>query len=138
MRWTKPKIIAGKIIPGEDLEQAVVAHWLTLSGAMFFYCPNGFAYVGDRSKNSRGKFFGYLKKMKKLGMQKGVPDLHIITPPPKVLGAPGAIIEMKRLKKGKLSDEQIEWIEYYRSRGWAVATPEGADEAIEKLKIWGY
>lgn len=82
--------------------------------------------------------------MKMIGLKPGVPDLIILTPPPSPKwpypdgGYVGAVIEMKRRKGGKVSDEQEKWLEHFASYTWATCVANGADEAIRQLEEWGY
>jgi hypothetical protein len=45
-------------------------------------------------------------------------------------------IEMKRLKGGKLSPEQADWIMYLRDSGYTVLVCAGAQAAIDAVKAF--
>ena len=80
-------------------------------------------------------------KLKAEGVKPGVPDLCL--PYPKMmevqLGQPlynvcGLYIEMKTLTpKGRLSDDQKEWIAYLKGVGYKVVVCWNADEAIQAI-----
>lgn len=73
------------------------------------------------------------KKLKAMGMSKGFPDIEI----PYRSGQYGCLyIEMKQEKGGKLSDEQIMWLNFLRSQGHYADYAEGLEEA--KNIITGY
>lgn len=76
-----------------------------------------------------------------LGVEKGVPDLVIVIPPPRLLGPRGAMLELKAIG-GKPTDEQIGWIDAMSSRGdlaWACAVGVGLESSWQILtEQWGY
>jgi VRR-NUC domain len=68
------------------------------------------------------------KKLVAMGMSKGFPDIEI----PYRSGSYGCLyIEMKKEEGGKLSPEQIEWLEFLRSQGHYADYAEGFEEAKE-------
>lgn len=79
--------------------------------------PNG----GARSKATAGR-------LKLEGVSSGVPDLFI--------PAWGLWIEMKRTKKGAVSSEQKDWIEYLDRVGYTATVCRGADEAMRYVKAF--
>ena len=77
-----------------------------------------------------------LSRMKSEGMLKGAPDLILINQPP---GSPGPVaIEMKRLKGGALSADQVQVIAQMRNAGWIVIVALGAQQAITALEGLGF
>ena len=101
--------------------------WLDWNRINWFHCANEGMHKVQ-----------YRKKMSRLGVKPGMPDIVIIDPPPNVLAAPGAVIELKRIKGGKVSDGQLAWLSIFKQRGWAWAVCMGADEALGMLEKWGY
>jgi hypothetical protein len=71
-------------------------------------------------------------------MKKGIPDILIFDSPPNYPSKKGAALEMKRLKGGKVSDEQQDWLEYFDANSWVVGVAEGVDQAIKFLQECGY
>ena len=104
-------------IPTEDCEQIRLATWMTLQGIKFYAIPNG----GKRSATEAVKF-------KRSGVQAGVPDLCV---PIASGGYHGLYIELKRVKGGKLSENQIKWLALLRSNGYYADTARGFEEARE-------
>lgn len=123
-------------IPHEWLEQKSVAQWLDwqVGPRQWFHYPSEFFTSGKRD----GKFFGQIAKLKAAGWKPGIADIIVIKPPPKVLLAPGAVIELKRIKGGRVDANQAEWLTSFAKLGWATAVCEGADKAIAQLTEWGY
>jgi hypothetical protein len=105
------------MIPTEEQEQIKLATWMTLKGIRFYAIPNG----GKRSLTEGVKF-------KRSGVKSGVPDLCI----PQPSGSyHGLYIELKRVKGGKLSETQIEWLNFLREKGYYADVAKGFDEAKE-------
>ena len=123
-------------IPHEWLEQKSVAQWLDwrVGTRQWFHYPSEFFTSGKRD----GRFFGQINKLKSMGWKPGVLDVVIIKPPPRVLLAPGAVIEIKRIEGGRLSTEQEKWLEVFAKLDWATAVCEGSEKAIAQLMEWGY
>ena len=115
------------MIPTEDQEQAAVAKFLDLIGVTWCHVPNG----GARSKATAGR-------LKAHGVKAGVPDVLIFTPPPKRPGAVGVAIELKRVRGGRLSEEQKHWLEKLSVVGWITGRCNGAGEVIDFCKAMGY
>jgi hypothetical protein len=105
----------------EEAEQIAFAQYLDLYfHGEWFHVPNG----GKRSKAVAGK-------LKAQGVKRGVPDNFILRP---TKGAPGVVVELKRLKGGVVSEEQEGWIALLQSFGWIVGVCKGAHEAINFVK----
>jgi hypothetical protein len=103
-------------IPSEDQEQTYFVQWFkrTYPDVKIYSVPNG----GHRH-------IAVAVKMKATGQSRGVPDLCI--------PAWQLYIEMKRVKGGKLSPEQKDWIEYLEKVGYRVIVGFGALDAQEKI-----
>lgn len=106
-------------IPTEHEEQRQVVMWFrqTYRPMRIFAIPNG----GLRSK-------AVAAKLKVEGVTPGVPDLFI--PALKLW------VEMKRVKGGRLSPEQKDWINYLASVGYVCFICSGAEDA--KIQISDY
>lgn len=113
--------------PLEDVDQTVIATLLDYLGVLWCHVPNG----GHRSKGVAGQ-------LKAQGVKTGVPDILIFDPPPNVPGAVGAAIEMKRRKKGHVSNDQKKWLDELKARNWATAVCHGEEQARQQLRDWGY
>lgn len=114
-------------IPAERVEQSVVARYLDMLGVRWCHVPN----EGKRKKSTGGFLVGQ-------GMKAGCPDILIFTPPPLHPEARGVAIEMKRIKGGRVSDEQREWLDDLASLGWIAQVCHGANAAIRFLKQLGW
>lgn len=113
--------------PEEAIQIQVVAH-LRKHGVRFFHVPNG-------SKATAR----YRAKLWSLGLEAGVPDI-VIVDPPRARGyecARAAALELKA-DKGRVSDEQKQWLADLAARGWATAVTYGLDQALAQLRAWGY
>lgn len=105
-------------IPTEHEEQRLFVMWFRQNYSQrIFAIPNG----GYRSKAAAAK-------LKVEGVSAGIPDLFV--------PAFRLWIEMKRVKGGRLSPDQKDWIEYLQSNGYICFVCNGADDA--KLKIKQY
>jgi len=113
--------------PTEDVEHLAVARYLNLLGVLWVHCPN----EGKRSKAAGGR-------LKAMGMKAGFPDFLILDAPPYNHTCKGVAIELKRQKGGKVSDEQRQWLDDLRHRGWMAEVMEGANDAITWLRSLGW
>lgn len=109
----------------EDGEQLALLCWCALNSATYpdlkwlFHIPNG----GSRDKREAAKLKG-------MGVKPGVLDLCL---PVKRGGYSGLYIELKKLKGGKVSQEQREWIDHLRSQGFGAIVCHGWIEARKVL-----
>lgn len=111
---------AKSLIPSEDQEQEKLVTYLGKKGIRFYAIPNG----GYRHYLEAAKF-------KRCGVSPGVPDICI----PKPIGPyHGLYIELKRIKGGRPSFQQIDWLTYLRNAGYWADIAKGADEAIEMVE----
>jgi hypothetical protein len=73
-----------------------------------------------------------------MGVSPGLLDLLIFDTPPNYPISKGAALEMKRLKGGKVSDEQQDWLDFFNGNSWVAGVAEGIDQAMEFLRDCGY
>lgn len=67
-------------------------------------------------------------KLKSMGMRRGFPDLQLLTPAPAPSTYGMLFLELKS-EYGKVSQEQVEFLDYLRSRGYAACLCYGWDAA---------
>lgn len=109
----------------EDGEQLALMCWCALNIAEYpdlkwlFHIPNG----GSRDKREASKLKG-------MGVKRGVYDLFL---PIKRGGYSGLFIELKKLKGGKVSEEQKEWGEHLRKEDFGAIICFGWIEARDTL-----
>ena len=117
-----------KLNPSEHFEQVTVVNWLERNGIVFFAVPNG----GKRDMRTA-------MTLKREGVRAGAPDLVLVNCAPSD-GRP-VMIEMKRKRGAKYSDEQLEIHEAARASGWHVIAPPPGSSAqwvIGELQALGY
>lgn len=102
------------MIPTEAEEQAVFVQWLRLKGIHHFRVPNE-TYTKSWKQKAMNKA---------LGVSSGVPDLFLIVNDHLVA------IEMKRLKGGKTTSNQKEWLARLNAAGCEAVVCNGSKEAI--------
>ena len=73
------------------------------------------------------------KKAKEQGNRKGICDICI---PCARRGYHGAYIEMKRQNGGRLSPEQVEFMNHLEAEGYYKSVAKGAEHAIEITKFY--
>ena len=112
-------VTAPKIKRSEAEEQIAVVDWCQAMRIPIAHIPN----EGKRSPQ-------YGAMMKRMGLQKGFPDLFI--PMPKG-GFHGLFLELKA-QGGKTTKEQEEWLSLLNENGYAVCVAVGALQAVEKIK----
>lgn len=66
------------------------------------------------------------QKLKSEGVRRGVPDLFLPVP---IGNQHGLFIEMKA-EKGRLTDEQTDWVGFLRSQYYCTIVCRGFDEAV--------
>ena len=107
--------------PEEEVEQTCLFRWAAYSlGAhpelkLLHAIPNG----GKRSKSEAAR-------MKAAGVKAGVPDMFL---PVARGGSHGLYIELKRIKGGRVSAEQLAWMEELTREGYTCAVCHGWEEA---------
>lgn len=122
----------------EHDQQAFLFEWVSLSKnevpelGLLYSIPNQIPHLSKMPKKYR---FAIINYMKREGMCKGIPDLHL---PVASRGKHGLFIEMK-YGKGKLSDEQGQWLDDLDNQGYAVSVcydwKEAAKDIIEYLDL---
>lgn len=106
-------------VSGEHVEQVTFVRWFraTYPGVRIFAIPNG----GYRDKRTA-------EKLKAEGVEPGVPDLYV--------PAWGLWIEMKRVKGGKVSEEQSDWLDYLQCVGDSVIVGRGWEDASRQVRVF--
>ena len=118
--------IAAVTVPTEEEEQITLFEWAATMTYTYpelrwmYHVPNG----GSRGKAEAGRF-------KAMGVRKGVPDVALDIPRG---GLHGLRIEMKRRDGGKLSDDQLEWIDHYNDIGYRTVVCHGWQEAAKVIE----
>ena len=74
---------------------------------------------------------GLAVKAKRSGLVAGIPDIDL---PVKAGGYSGLRIELKKLKGGVLSREQVECLLFLKEQGYRAVCRRGAEAAIEEIK----
>jgi hypothetical protein len=110
----------------EHEEQAEVVRWLMDHNLDFVAIPN----AGQRS-------YYQAAKLRSEGMQRGFPDLLILTQPPKSQ-ARGVALEMKKFHGGTIRPEQYAWLKRLEGCGYVTHVAEGARSAIVWLESLGF
>jgi hypothetical protein len=93
--------------------------------------------------NERQCNIAYRKKLARLGVKSGVPDILIFTPPP-IGWYVGTAIELKRPRgpkggsRGKASPNQLAWLAGLKECRWYTAVCHGWPEVKELLEGLGY
>lgn len=88
---------------------------------LLFAVPNG---------GSRHKLEAY--NLKKQGVRAGVPDLVL---PVARREHHGMYIEMKRLEGGRLSEDQVLWLDKLKDQGYYAVVCKGWESAVEQI-LW--
>lgn len=127
----RPRTIQQATLPTEASEQKAVVAWLKLRGmtGQFTSSVNG-AILANAYRQAN--------HLRAMGLSAGFPDLAIYLPPPRCPGKVGTVIEMKRVKGGKLSPEQMAWLNFLDRMSWVSLVCYGADQAIKALLELGY
>ncbi|RJG11143.1 VRR-NUC domain-containing protein [Pseudomonas cavernicola] len=71
------------------------------------------------------------KRQKAAGNRKGFPDLNLLTPRH---GFSGLVIELKRVRGGRLEPEQADWLEWLAEQGFMAVVCKGFDAARDTIK----
>ena len=114
--------------PEEEVEQTCLFRWAAYSlGAhpelrLLHAIPNG----GKRSKSEAAR-------MKAAGVKAGVPDMFL---PVARGGSHGLYIELKRIKGGRVSAEQLAWMEELTREGYTCAVCHGWEEARKVIRTY--
>ena len=114
--------------PEEEVEQTCLFRWAAYSLgthpelALLHAIPNG----GKRSKSEAAR-------MKAAGVKAGVPDMFL---PVARGGSHGLYIELKRIKGGRVSAEQLAWMEELTREGYTCAVCHGWEEARKVIQTY--
>ncbi len=114
--------IVSDAIPTEEQEQIKLVVWMEKNNIPFYHVPN------QRRCNQRQGL-----KFKRLGVKAGIPDIVIPHPTKRYHGL---YIELKRVKGGRVSQEQWEWINFLRSKGYCAEVCRGFLEARELISSY--
>jgi len=88
---------------------------------------NGAWIPGAKTKAERGRKFGIIKMLKKMGcLRSGYPDVFL---PVAREDYHGLYIELKRRSGGKVSADQQWWADKLKDQSYCVAVARGAEEA---------
>lgn len=117
--------------PQEPEEQIAFIEYCETVGIKVVSTQNGM-YLPRNKGGEQFNIFGYMNRQKKMGLQKGFPDLVILARNESKTNE-CLFLEMKRQKGGKISDEQKEWIQYLDEHDYSVGVAEGCDAAIRIL-----
>jgi len=112
--------------PTEHQEQAALIKWARLSKARYPMLNMLYAIPNAAKRSVR-----IASMMKAEGMVSGVPDLHLAAPSG---NHHGLFIEMKRIKGGKVSENQAEWLHKLGKYGYKTAVCYGWIEAKEEIE----
>lgn len=102
-------------LPTEDDEHIAFCNYLTVRGFKFYHPPQE-QYQTSWKQKARNKLMGAVP---------GFPDLCVVIPKNKVV-----FIEMKRTKRGVVSDEQKQWIDALNLANGTAVVSLGALDAI--------
>lgn len=116
----KLKITKYEIVPSEAQMQMALVEYCDAKKYPVFHIPN----EGKRSEAAG-------RKLKKMGMRKGIPDLFFPVPNQK---HHGLFIELKRNEKALLGKEQAEWIVYLNELGYRALRCSSLDDAILNIE----
>lgn len=107
------------VVPSEDYEGARFAQWLQDNNYKFSHL----------SQNTFTRSWAVKAKLKRAGVQKGVPDYIICLKRKPLL----CFIEMKRQTGGQVSSEQKDWIKALNEAGARALVCRGYEEAVKAI-----
>ena len=113
-------------VASEHSEQVAVFEWAELASgrhpelALMFAVPNG----GARN-------IVVARKMKAEGVKPGVPDIML---PVARKRFHGLAIEMKRRAGGRVSDDQLFWLDALTEQSWLAVVCKGWEEAVAVIE----
>ena len=112
--------------PTEMEEQTALLSWARLAQgkwpelALLYHVPN----EGKRSRTAGAR-------MKAEGLKKGVPDLCL---PVARGGCHGLYIELKRVRGGRVSDDQQRWLDALNEQGYFATVCRGWQQAAAEIQ----
>ena len=116
----------GQPIFSEAIEQQWLCQWLDEKGIFYCHVPNG--EVRD---------WATARKLKRMGVKPGIPDILIFDPPPRLPHIATAI-EMKAIDGKPPTKDQAEILALLAKRNWYPCVAYGHREAIDYLEAAGY
>ena len=122
----KAKSKTEKKEPTEHEIQVELVKYLSKLKIKFFAVPNGFVRGGDKLETAK-----YINYMKAEGFRNGAPDLVLLP------GNGGVIFLELKTEKGKLSEYQLEWQDFFNLHQYIYKVTYGLEEAkafIDKIK----
>jgi hypothetical protein len=108
--------------PTEYQEHIRFARWLDAKRLLWCHVPN----------ESSGPVQWRVKR-KRMGVRPGVPDFLIFG----TIHTGPIAVEMKRVRGGRLSDTQQDWLDELANHGWITIVAKGADDAVAQLERIG-
>lgn len=112
--------------PSEHEIQVELVKYLSKLKIKFFAVPNGFVRSGDKLEAAK-----YINYMKAEGFRNGAPDLVLLP------GNGNVVFLELKTEKGKPSEYQLEWQEFFNLNQYVYKIVYGLDEAksfIDKIK----
>lgn len=123
-------------VPKEDVEQATLFSWAEAFAhkypelKLMFATLNGVPLYGPYK-------WQILAKLRQQGMRKGVPDVVIPCMRRSGKDVYGALfVEMKRVRFGRASQEQLDFMSALCQAGYHVVMVKGAREAISAIESY--
>ena len=114
-------------VPMEYEDQIALCELLDYARILYYHVPNG------GQLNPR-----YGKRLKKMGVKRGVPDLCIVSPAPLAPNARAVYLELKRSVGGKTTPQQRDWHQALVAEGCLVIVANGFDDAVNRLEKIGF
>lgn len=106
------------MVPTEAEEQAIFIQWLNIQKLDYWHTPNS-----TFTRSWKQKLHN-----KAMGVQAGIPDVFV------VLGDKLVAVEMKRIKGGVTSTNQVKWINKLNQANVPTIVAKGHKEAIAFVK----
>lgn len=111
--------------PTEHAEQVTLFQWAAYAACKYPELEKMFAIP-----NGGYRHYKTAADLKSEGVKSGVPDIMLPAPKGKYHGL---FVEMKRIKGGKVSDQQAGFIEYLKEQGYKVEICHGFEEAQKAI-----
>lgn len=106
----------------------MLVRWLDIRGVLF--CAS---IAGENCSPAQAAL------RRRRGYRRGLPDVILYQPPPKLIGKVGFAIELKSpLSRSQGTPDQKRWLEQLAKHGWMTGVFRGADKAIYALEAAGY
>ena len=112
--------------PSEHEEQKALIDWANMRSATLLELELLFAIANGGERNLL-----VAKKLKAEGVKAGVPDLML---PVARGGYHGLFIEMKRMKGGRVTKQQTEWLNRLIRQGYSAVVCRGCHDAIQTIE----